>query len=76
MKTNIVRCDYLGNKKNNGKWWKYKGTCDRCGSVIEDFDMLHSQEPDQSEADFCLRCLRYLMDSEISYTDAKHLYKR
>ena len=64
MKTNIFKCDYYGNKTNDGDWWKWTETCDRCGTVIQDESVLHSNKPNTNEADFCTICLRYFMENK------------
>lgn len=66
MKTNI---------QHKGMWWSWNETCDRCGETIHDEQSRTTGEPDTKEADFCLDCLRYLMDNDISYSEAFKEYK-
>ena len=58
--------------KHEGIWWKYLQICDRCG---EKYYFEQTNEPNVHEADFCLNCLRYLLDNNIPYKDAEKQYK-
>ena len=62
--------------KQNGMWWDWIETCDRCGELIYDHSFQHSCEPDVEEADFCVKCLRYFLDNDIPYAAAKKQYKK
>ena len=76
MKTNIRRVDYGGNSNVFGKWWTWDETCDRCGVNTRDSFFMTSVKPDESEADFCSDCIRYLMDNNIPYSEAKNIFRR
>lgn len=76
MKDNMHTVDYDGTPDENGRWWVWKETCDRCGKIIIDEPTQHSCPGDESESDFCDECLRYLMDNSISYEQALALYKK
>lgn len=62
--------------KKNGMWWSWIENCDRCGKLIKDHSIQSSYQPDMEEADFCIECLRCLLDNNISYEDAKKQYKK
>lgn len=76
MKFNIIKCNASGKQSDRGKWWKWNEICDRCGNSIFDDSMLHSKEPDTTEADFCSECFKSFISQNISYQDAKMKYKR
>ena len=59
--------------KHEGIWWSYIQICDRCG---QKYAWEQTNEPDTQEADFCIDCLRYLLDNDIPYEDAKKQYKQ
>lgn len=61
--------------KHKGIWWSHIETCDRCGKTIFDHRWKQTKEPDTQEADFCIDCLRYFLDNNIPYEDAKKQYK-
>lgn len=61
--------------QKNGMWWSWIENCDRCGKIIRTHSTRTSCEPDTEEADFCVKCMRYLLDNNISYADAKKQYK-
>ena len=62
MKKNILRINYNGNPDPNGNWWKWDEICDRCGKDCEKSVFQTMQEPNTNEEDFCLNCLRELLD--------------
>ena len=62
--------------KQNGMWWSHIENCDRCGKLICAHEFQHSYKPNVEEADFCIDCLRYLLDNNIPYEDAKKQYKK
>ena len=66
MKTNI---------KKNGHWWSWIEICDRCGKVTDE-DCSSTEEPNKEEVDFCVHCLKYFLDNNISYSFVKELYGR
>jgi len=74
MKKNLHRVNYDGTPNENGHWWVWKETCDRCGKLIFDESTQHSCPEDESKLDFCTECLRYLMDNDIPYEKAVVLY--
>ena len=76
MKNNMHAVNYNGTPNKNGHWWVWNETCDRCGRLILDESMHHSCPGDESELDFCMECLRYLMDNNIPYEQAIVLYGR
>lgn len=75
MKANIVRCDYNGNKSKRGNLWKWKETCDRCGTVIRSYEIFNFSKPDTEEADFCLPCMQWMIENGITYEEATKQYK-
>ena len=64
MKTNI---------KKDECWWSWQVICDRCGK-ISDEDWSSTEEPNIEEVDFCIHCLKYFLDNNISYSFIKELY--
>lgn len=62
--------------KQDGMWWSHIETCDRCGKQVQGHEVRSSCEPNTEEADFCYECLRYLIDENIPYEDAKKQYKQ
>lgn len=76
MKTNIKRVNYDNIPNKNGKWWLWLETCDRCGKEIRNNnDWMSSEKPNINKLDFCNDCYRYLFDNDISYEEAKKIYK-
>lgn len=74
MKKNIYRVSYGGELDEHGRWWIWDEKCDRCGRVIRDHTIQSSNEPVKEETDFCSECLRYLLDDNIPYEEAKAIY--
>ena len=66
MKTNI---------KKDGHWWSWTEICDRCGKATDE-DWSSTEEPNLEEVDFCVHCLKYFLDNNISYSFTKKLYGR
>lgn len=62
--------------KQSGMWWSWIENCDRCEKLIRSHSTQNSREPDMEETDFCVECLRYLLDNNIPYADAKEQYKK
>ena len=65
-----------GNIQKDGMWWSWVELCDRCGELIYDNSFRHSCEQKTKEADFCVKCMRHMLDNNISYEDAKKQYKK
>lgn len=53
--------------KQEGMWWRWIEICDRCGSVIRNHNTRSTNEPNKEEVDFCVNCLKYFLDNNISY---------
>ena len=53
--------------KQEGMWWKWIETCDRCGSMIREYNVRSTNKPNTEEADFCVNCLKYFLDNNIPY---------
>ena len=66
MKTNIKKDEY---------WWSWTEICDRCGKATDE-DWSSTEEPNLEEVDFCVHCLKYFLDNNISYSFTKKLYGR
>ena len=64
------------NIKKDGYWWSWHEVCDRCGKVITDEGWSSTKEPNTEEVDFCIHCLKYFLDNNISYSFTKKLYGR
>lgn len=62
--------------KQESMWWKWTESCDRCGGVIRDYNMRSTDKPNKEEADFCVNCLKYFLDNNIPYENAKEQYKK
>ena len=63
------------NIKKDERWWSWIEICDRCGKVTDE-DCSSTEEPDTEEVDFCIHCLKYFLDNNISYSFTKKLYRR
>ena len=61
--------------KHEGMWWSFIETCDRCGSLVQDYNVKQTNEPDVQELDFCYYCLKYFLDNKITYEEIKKQYK-
>lgn len=57
--------------KKNGMWWSWIENCNRCGKLIKGHSIQSNCKPDVEEADFCIECLRYMLDNNIPYETAK-----
>lgn len=57
--------------KQEGMWWRWIETCDRCGSVIRNHNTQSTNEPNTEEADFCVNCFKYFLDNNIPYENIK-----
>lgn len=58
--------------QHDGMWWRYIEICDRCGDLIHGHEEFRtSSKPNTEESDFCLKCLRYLVDNNIPYEKAQ-----
>lgn len=62
--------------KQEGMWWKWTESCDRCGGVIREYNVRSTNKPNKEEADFCVNCLKYFLDNNIPYENAKEQYKK
>ena len=60
--------------KQDGMWWSWIETCDKCGKLIHNNSVRYSCEPNIEEVDFCVDCMRYLIDNNIPYEAAKQQY--
>lgn len=67
MKINIERIDYNGRLNPMGKWWRWQEFCDICGADCGKTGWQTMQEPDVKEEDYCLSCLRKLMEEKKKY---------
>lgn len=77
MILNLHRVNYDGTTNPNGHWWVWKETCDKCGKIIFDESVQHSDNKDAFvEANFCSDCIRELMSKNIPYHDAVEKYKK
>lgn len=65
MKTNIQRINYNGRPDKNGKWWKWEEYCDICGADCGKSDFQMMFEPNREEKDYCISCLRKLLEEKI-----------
>lgn len=65
MKVDPIRVSYKGENRiindPHGRFYMWKEVCDRCGSVIEDHQFLHSNYPRKDESDYCIDCYRVLL---------------
>lgn len=61
MKTNIQRINYNGDLDSNGKWYKWHEVCDICGADCNKDDVQTMTPPDIKEEDYCINCLRHLL---------------
>lgn len=73
MKVNLHKVNYDGSENQNGHWYVWKEICDRCGKVIFDESVQHSERGKNDELDFCCECYRFLLDNDISYKEAKKM---
>lgn len=60
--------------KQDGMWWSWIETCNKCGKLIHNHSIQYSSKPDIEEADFCAECIRSLIDNNIPYEEAKQQY--
>lgn len=58
------------NIKQDGMWCSWTKFCDRCGKPIHCRWVKSSEKPNTEEKDFCVNCLRYLLDNKTPYADA------
>ena len=66
MKTNIRRLNYNGKPNpTNGKWWSWDETCDKCGADCGKSGWTTTEKPDTTEKDYCLNCIRQLLDERV-----------
>lgn len=42
----------------NLTWWSWVEICDSCGEVIHGKELETTMKPDETEADYCVKCLR------------------
>ena len=70
MKKNMSEVSYKSPKQDQtgSGWWSWNEWCDKCGKVIHTKEsMLHSCPQDESQPDYCVECLRSLIDDNIPY---------
>ena len=53
------------NIKQIGLWWKWDEYCNNCGKQIRDDEFSSSAKPDEDNPDYCLECLRKMLDGII-----------
>ena len=61
MKTDIKQVTniYISNPKD---WWIWNEFCDICGKQYRSQNVSSSNKPDESEKDYCLDCMRKMID--------------
>ena len=64
MKINIKRINYDGTLNDNGNWWKWDEFCDLCGADCKKSDWQVTSPPNINEKDYCINCLRKLLDEK------------
>jgi len=68
LKTNIQQVKYNDKSDVPDKcvWYSWDEVCDNCGNVIHKFkDFITTGVPNDAEDDYCLPCLRVLLDKEL-----------
>ena len=65
MKTDIKQVTniYISNPTN---WWVWNEFCDKCGEQFRSSNIYSSSKPDENEKDYCLSCMREMIDNKIS----------
>ena len=61
MKTNIMKVDYMDINKS-GDWYVWNTFCDKCGKQFRNHKVHSSTKPDRNEKDYCLDCMRKMLD--------------
>lgn len=69
MKKNIRQ------SKKDSLFWEWEEYCDRCGKASFQGSVKSTKKPGTNEVDFCLECLRWLMDNNVPYEEAAKQYK-
>lgn len=68
MKTNVRTVSYKTGKDDpTSDWWTWTETCDRCGKPTETngyITRFANKTVNTEESDYCLRCLRELIDAK------------
>ena len=64
------------HNKQEGMWWRWTESCDKCGRVLRDYNVHSTNKPNTDEADFCINCFKYFLDNNISYESIKEQYKK
>jgi len=66
MKTDIKQVTniYVSNPE---KWWTWNAFCDKCGEQFRSPNIYSSSKPDENEKDYCLDCMREMIDNKIYY---------
>ena len=71
MKENIKRVDYHKKPSQKGKWYVWVEKCDRCGKVYRTDEIMSMQPPNMEEHDYCVNCLRYLLNEHSKGEDKR-----
>lgn len=65
MKSNIKKWPFNTTTSSTVNfWYSWTEYCDRCGKLIHDNDLHTSKEPDLEEKDYCIDCLRELLEEK------------
>jgi len=65
MKTDIKQVTniYISNPE---KWYIWNEFCDKCGKKCRYQNISSSSKPDKSEKDYCLDCIREMIDNKFN----------
>jgi len=64
MKTHIEQVEYM-NLNKLGKCWVWNAFCDKCGNQFRSRNVFSFSEPDENEKDYCLNCMREMIDDNL-----------
>ena len=65
MKTNIMKVAYMHTDKSPD-WYIWNAFCDECGKQFRDHKIHSSTKPDRNEKDYCLDCMREMIDNKFN----------
>ena len=65
MKTDIKQVSYM-DINESGDWYVWNEFCDLCGKQYRGYNNFSGSKPDENEKDYCLDCMREMLDSKIN----------
>ena len=64
MIKDIKKVAYMDVSKS-GDWYVWNEFCDKCGKQFRDYSIFSGDKSDENKNDYCVSCLRKMLDDMI-----------